>query len=325
MKYFFRFVLLMFLSGCFSPQPTYEQRERESKVDLDNSFKTDLNYDLALCESFVKSNKYQYLTSKELPSMLYNVGMQKDEYETSEQFHERQKKEKSKFAKKIKQKTKSDYILYSNNALITYYYADSAKLFIRSQWLPMSLDNGQVKIEMIDDFISFGSEKMHNAFGATVDVSHGAYHQLLISLAPFSNETLSKYHRRQQRYFSRDEIYWPQANPKEISVSTSQAKEFKENLRLLIVADPENSYYTSGRAKYLEATFSSPVSSISSESKVVLKPITACYYNKKTKEIYSLFNNHYSNIGERFLDWSDASEKFHYNESYFKEVELLKQ
>ena len=93
----------------------------------------------------------------------------------------------------------------------------------------------------------------------------------------------------------------------------------------MIVADPENSYYTSGRAKYLEATFSSPVSSISSESKVVLKPITACYYNKKTKEIYSLFNNHYSNIGERFLDWSDASEKFHYNESYFKEVELLKQ
>lgn len=90
----------MFLSGCFSPQPTYEQRERESKVDLDNSFKTDLNYDLALCESFVKSNKYQYLTSKELPSMLYNVGMQKDEYETSEQFHERQKKEKSKFAKR---------------------------------------------------------------------------------------------------------------------------------------------------------------------------------------------------------------------------------
>ena len=257
--------------------------------------------------------------------MLYNVGMQKDEYETSEQFHERQKKEKSKFAKKIKQKTKSDYILYSNNALMTYYDADSAKLFIRSQWLPMSLDNGQVKIEMIDDFISFGSEKMHNAFGATVDVSHGAYHQLLISLAPFSNETLSKYHRRQQRYFSRNEIYWPQANPKEISVSTSQAKEFKENLRLLIVADPENSYYTSGRAKYLEATFSSPVSSISSESKVVLKPITACYYNKKTKEIYSLFNNHYSNIGERFLDWSDASEKFHYNESYFKEVELLKQ
>lgn len=312
----------MFLTGCFSPQPTYEQRERESKVDLDNSFKTDLNYDLALCESFVKSNKYRYLTSKELPSMLYNVGMQKGEYETSEQFHERQKKEKSKFAKKIKQKTKSDYILYSNNALMTYYDADSAKLFIRSQWLPMSLDNGQVKIEMIDDFISSGSEKMHNAFGATVDVSHGAYHQLLISLAPFSNETLSKYHRRQQRYFSRDEIYWPQANPKEISVSASQAKEFKENLRLLIVADPENSYYMSGRAKYLEATFSSPVSGISSESKVVLKPITACYYNKKTKEVYSLFNNHYSNIGERFLDWSDASKKFNYNESYFKEVGL---
>lgn len=319
MKYFFRFIVIIFLTGCFSTQPTWEQRKNESKIDLENSFKTDLNYDLALCESFVKSNKYRYLTSKELPLVLYNANIQKGEYETSEQFRERQKTEKNKFAKKIKQKTKSDYILYTNNSLMTYYNADFAKLSIQSKWLPMSLDNGQVQIEMIDDFMFLGSEKMQNAFGATANVSHGAYHQFRIYLAPFSNETLSKYHRRKNLYFSSDEIYWPQVAPKEISVGASQAKEFKENLRLLVVADPQYSYYISGKHKYLEATFSSPVSGISSESRAVLKPITACYYNKKTKEVYSLFNNYYSNIGGRFLDWSDSTEKFNYNKSYLKE------
>lgn len=318
MKYFFRFIVIVFLTGCLPAQPTWEQRKNESKIDLENSFRTDLNYDLALCESFVKNSKYRFLTSKELSPILYRADMQKDEYETSEQFQERQKKEKSKIAKKIKQKTKSDYILYSNNSLMSYYDADSAKLFIRSHWLPMSLDNGLVEIEMIDDFMFLGSEKMQNAFGATANVSHGAYHQFHIFLAPFSNETLSKYYRRNHLYFSSDEIYWPQANPKEISVGASQAKEFRENLRLLIVADPQNSYYVSGKTEYFEATFSSPVSSISSESRAVLKPITACYYNKKTKEVYSLFNNYYSNIGEKFSSWSDSTKKFHYNENYLK-------
>lgn len=322
MKYFFRFIVIIFLTGCFPAQPTWEQRKNENKVDLENSFKTDLNYDLALCESFVKNNKYRYLTSKELPLILYNANIQKGEYETSEQFRERQKREKNKFAKKIKQKTKSDYILYTNNSLMTYYDADSAKLSIKSRWLPMSLDNGQVQIETINDVMFLGSEKMQNAFGTTANVSHGAYHQFHIYLAPFSNKTLSKYHRRKNLYFTNNEIYWPQFAPKKISVNMYQAKEFKENLRLLVVADPQNSYYTSKEPKYLEATLSSPVSGISSESKAVLKPITACYYNKKTKEVYSLFNNYYSNIGGRFLDWSDSTKKFNYNESYFKEVGL---
>ena len=79
------------------------------------------------------------------------------------------------------------------------------------------------------------------------------------------------------------EIYWPQASPRAISVDNSKAREFKENLRLLIVADPQHSYYTSEKAKYIEATFSHPASGVFTESRAVLKPITACYYNKKTK------------------------------------------
>ena len=318
MKYFFRFIVIIFLTGCFPAQPIWEQKKNDSKVELENSFKIDLKYDLALCESFVKSNKYRYLASKELPSILYNADMQKDEYETSYQFKERQKKEKDRSVKKIKQKTKSDYILYSNNSLMTYYDADSANLLVQSRWLPMSLDNGLVQIEMIDDFMFLGSEKMQNAFGAEVEVSHGNYHQFHIYLAPFSNETLSKYHRQKYVYSSDLEIYWPQASPRAISVDNSKAREFKENLRLLIVADPQHSYYTSEKAKYIEATFSHPASGVFTESRAVLKPITACYYNKKTKEVYSLFNNYYSNIGNDFLSWSDATKKYNYNESYLK-------
>ena len=306
------FILLIFLTSCFSSSLTWQEEKQQIRTDIENLFKADLNYDLALCESFVKSDKYKFLKSNELSSILYRADMQKDEYETSEQFQERQREEKSKYAKKIKQKTKSDYILYSDNSLMTYYDADSAKLFVKSDWVY----KGLIDIEMIDSLSHFGSEKMQNAFGATVDVSRGAYHQFYICLAPFSNKILNEYDRREKLYYFsyKEKIYWPQVAPKEISVEPSNAKKLKENLRLLIVADPQNSYYTFGEAKYLEATFSSPISGISSKSKAVLKPITACYYDKKTKEVYSLFNSHYSNIGE-----GSDFEKFRYNESHLKE------
>ena len=314
MKHFLIPIIMLFLTSC---SPTYEEKKHMNKIDLENSSKLDLNYDLNLCESFVKNNKYKFLTSNDLPSLLY-MADKKDEYETTIQFQERQNKKKDNLIKKIQQKTGSDYILYSNNSLQTRYDPDSAILYVKSYWIPMN--EGLVHIEMRDKFIPFGGEKRQNAFGATVDVAIGAYNQLNIYLSPFSNETLSKYHRRKYLYYTTDEIYWPQANPKEISIDPQKAKEFRENLRLLVVADPNVSYYALEDTRYDEATFSSPVSGMSIKTRAVLKPITACYYNKKTKEVYSLFNNNYSNIGINYIDWSNTTNGFNYNESYFREV-----
>ena len=288
MKKIFVFLLLVCILGC-EHRLSYEEAQDANKNLIENQLREDLNYDLALCESFVKDTKYKFINISDLINILFDAdGIKRGEYETSQQFDIRKQKEQDKKIKKIKNKTGSDYILYSTKNLQTYYDADLGLLYVKNQ----AAFNGVVFLDDSDNVYDFGSEIKQNAFGAKVEVSNVSIFQKVIYLSPFSDRSLYLFNERHRSYplTWKERLYWPSSNPISISVAPDKAKQLRNNLRMLIVADPHETPVQANLDHY-DATFSMPSQIMGATHKVTLKPITACYYNQKTKEVYNTLGN----------------------------------
>lgn len=319
----------LLLTSCFEPQPSWEEKKQIARQEFEQQVKQDLNYDLALCESFVKDSKYKFLTSENILKYVYSPNsLQKGEYETTAQFQARQEKENEKKLKDLKKKTGSDYILYSVKRLQTYYNADLSKLSILNHWTSLfvssyssaynDLPPGDILLDTYEQSHHWGDKKMQNVFGTPVNVSDTTFYTTKIYLLPFSYDSIRLYNRALDSFYSisftKEGIYWPMALPTEIyQIAPDKAKSLKANIRMLVVADPNKSYIKHPETRSFDATFTEPYQILSLGSNIFLKPITVCYYNQKTKEVFSLFNGtNFSNIGMSQTDYYNYNKKFKY-------------
>lgn len=264
--------LIIFILSLCIVSNCYAATAQKTKVEK-------LNYDLDLCKSFLddsntviydkKSIEILYDTFKTLNKYWY-----KGEFETTAEFEKRKKEEKEALYKQIEKQLGSEFIVYRYKLGWRGEYDADTKIFkIRNFniWKDTGEDlDGIILNSGYKEYI-----KKQNAFGAKILVENSkdkefAYTSILPDkITPKNND-------------------WPREE-KKIKLNVEKAKNLKENLNLLIIARTSDTLF---KSKYSssKATFSDPTEYSSSTYYIILNPITACYYNADTKEVYSLDN-----------------------------------
>lgn len=239
-----------------------------------------LNYDLDLCKSFLndsntiiydkKSIKILYDAFKTLDKYWY-----KGEFETTAEFEKRKKEEKETLYKKIEKQLGSEFIVYRYKLGWRGKYDADTKIFKIRNFSSIWSDYGE---ELDGTILNSGYKEYiekQNAFGAKILVENSKDKKFVYaSILP---DKITKKNN-----------YWPREE-KKIKLDIEKAKNLKENLNLLIIARTSDILF---KSKYYsrKATFNNPREYSSSTDYIILNPVTACYYNADTKEVYSLDN-----------------------------------
>lgn len=218
------------------------------------------NYDLSLCENVVKNTKAKMYNKENIDVLIKILDkknkLKKGEFETSDEFILRKNKALDNIKKQIKTKTGTEYILYEHIPE-SEYDADTKQFAIKKP--------SAGYLEYDENYKCYDSYVAENTFGAQVEVEVCNVQNNVVSLSSLQGSKI-----------------------KSIIVEKNNAKNLKDNIRLIIVADINET--ESNIDTYNDpARYSYPYERNVKHSFIKLHPVTACYYDKKTKEVYSLY------------------------------------
>lgn len=285
---FVALICLSLLIGCMPNRRQQYIQKQDSKLDLkiklSSISRQEQNYDLSLCDNIVKNPKAKMYNKENIDVLIKILDeknkLKKGEFETSEEFTLRKNKAIDNIKKQMKAKTGTEYILYEYIPK-SEYDADMEMLTISKPSFEYLEDD--YKSKCYDSYIA------ENAFGAQVEVSKCNMKEILVELKIFSDEYLALHKKAYNNtYYVEPRSELPGSERKGIIIEKDKAKKLKDNIRLLIVADVDDTK-TYIEKFYKRATYDEPYEGDKAYYSISLHPVTACYYDKKTKEVYSLY------------------------------------
>lgn len=261
---FIALICLSLLLGCMPNRYQQHIQKQDSKLDLkiklSSISRQEQNYDLSLCDNIVKNPKAKMYNKENIDVLIKILDeknkLKKGEFETSDEFTLRKNKALDNIKKQIKTKTGTEYILYEHIPE-SEYDADTKQFAIEKP--------SRGYLEYDENSKCYDSYVAENAFGAQVEVEVCNVQTNVVALSSLSG-----------------------SETKRIIIEKDNAKNLKDNIRLMIVADINET--ESNIDTYNDpARYSYPYESNVKHSFIKLHPVTACYYDQKTKEVYSLY------------------------------------
>ena len=287
------FIVLICLSWLLGCMPNRRQQYIQTqnfknvlKQRLSVMSRQEQNYDLSLCDNIVKNPKAKMYNKENIDVLIKILDeknkLKKGEFETSDEFTLRKNKALDNIKKQMKIKTGTEYILYEHIPE-SEYDADAKQFAIEK---PSTYYLGyDYKSKCYDSYIA------ENAFGAQVEVEVCNLQLNDVSIEIYSDKYLALHkeaYSDNYSYYMEPHSALPGSETKRIIIEKDKAKKLKDNIRLLIVADIDETKYAI-ETHYERATYDYPYEGNQTDYSISLHPVTACYYDKKTKEVYSLY------------------------------------